>query len=65
MFKSFSKIQIYLIVLSIISLIISAVASYIYMGGPKSISAMISGIIGMFILHFIIYRTFKEDNNSK
>lgn len=65
MFKSFSKIQIYLIVLSIIGLIISAIASYIYIGGPKSISAMISGVIGMFVLHFIMYRILKEENNSK
>lgn len=62
MFKSISKIQIYLIVLSIVGLIISAVASYIYMGGPKSISAVVSGVIGLCLLHFLMYRILKEDN---
>jgi len=64
-FKLFLKTQKFYIGLFVIGFLTSAVASYIYMGGPKSISAVLSGIIGFCLIQYLAYRNFKKENNWK
>lgn len=64
LFLRFLKTQIIEIMIFLTVFSLGAILSYIYSGGPKTLSAPTGVVIGFIIIQFFAYRNFKKEWNK-